>query len=379
MLLTTKHILLIVVAVLLLAGQADAQIIFGSPPSARARIVYQSWTVENDVTGHKFDVNQWYFPIYGFVPVAEDWEVHVSTATAGTKSDSSGSDVSLNGLNDTRISVLHSLLEDRLLFGAGLNIPTGKTKLDPDQTGLGQVLTTDFLNFPAKNYGEGFGLYLESAYARQVERFQFGLGTGYLLSTSYSPIKGSDKYNPGDKFVVGANAGVNHDFGTGYAYLRYSTFGKSTQDGVDVYKIGGVTEFGFGTSFNYTQFESDAGVRILLRQPDSRIVSGELVKFAHKNYGNDFRFFTNLGYRIRGVGKASVLIDYKKISANGFSTQDDEYAGKSNIFGIGAAFSRAVSEQVNLSASATTFSGSADDGNLDLSGLEVAFTASVTL
>lgn len=374
-----RKILFIAVAVVLLAGEADAQIVFGSPPSARARIVYQSWTVDNDVTGDKFDVSQWYFPVYGFIPVAEDWEVHVSSATAGTQSDSSGTDVSINGLNDTRISVLHSLFDDRVLVGAGLNIPTGKATLELDQSGLGQVLTTDFLNFPAKNYGEGFGLYLESAYARQLGRMQFGVGAGYLLSSSYSPIKGSDSYNPGDKFVLGGNLGLNHDFGFGYAYLRYSSFGTSTQDGIDVYKIGAITELALGSSFIYEQFESDGGVRILLRKADSRAISGELVEFDNNNYGNDFRIFTNLGYRIRGAGKASILIDYKSISANGFGTGDDEYAGKSNVFGIGAAFERPVSDQVYLSASFRTFSGSADDGNLDLSGLEIGFAASVTL
>ncbi|MFH1891987.1 MAG: hypothetical protein ABIK83_04815 [Candidatus Zixiibacteriota bacterium] len=375
----TRRILLLVVAIVLVAGDANAQIVFGSPPVARARIVYQSWTVDNDITGDKFDVSQWYFPVYGFVPIAEDWEIHVSSATAGTQSDSSGSDVSINGLNDTRISVLHSLFDDRLLLGAGLNIPTGKATLELDQSGLGQVLTTDFLNFPAKNYGEGFGLYLESAYARQTGKLTLGVGAGYLLSSSYSPIRGSDSYDPGDKFVAGGNLGVSHDFGNAYAYLRYSSFGNSTQDGIDVYKIGSITEVAFGTTFIYEQFESDAGVRLLFRQADSRTVSGELLEFEHKNYGNDLRIFTALGYRLRKAGKASVLIDYKSISANGFESGDDEYAGKANIFGFGAGFEKSVTDEVDLSASFKSFSGSADDGNLDLSGLEIGLAVRVSL
>jgi len=110
-----------------------------------------------------------------------------------------------------------------------------------------------------------------------------------------------------------------------------------------------------------------------------RTVSGELLEFEHKNYGDDLRIFTAFGYRLRGAGKASVFIDYKSISANGFESGDDKYAGKANIFGIGAGFEKSVTDEVDLSASFKSFSGSADDGNLDLSGLEIGFAVRVTL
>ncbi len=359
-------------------NDAAAQVVFGDPPAASARFVYQSWTIEDDLTGDDRKLSQWYFPVYGFIPVSERWEIHISSASAGTQSDSSGNDVSITGLNDTRISVLRSLLNNRVLVGAGLNLPTGKAALDPDQSGLRQLLTADFLNVPSKIYGEGFGLFVEAAYSRQIDKLMFGVGAGFLLNSSYSPLDGVDGYNPGNRLIVAANAAYRHRLGTAYSYLRRTEFAVSSQGGTDVYKVGAITEFLLGTTINKEQFEIDAGLRIIFRQADSRLVAGGLTEYEHNNYGNDLRFYSNLGYRMEGIGKPLMLIDYKRVGANGFGSGDDEYAGKSNLFGIGAGFEKSVTDRLDVSITSTAYLGSADDSRLDLTGIELALSGRMT-
>jgi len=376
-----RFLVCLAVILLFVAGfdTACAQVVFGEPPSGHLRFVYQSWSIDSDVTGEEYDLSQWYMPIYGFIPVSENWEIHFQSASAGSNVDSSGGDASITGLNDTRVSVLHSLLEDRLLLGLGLNLPTGKATLDPDQTGLAQLLAEEFLSFPSKSYGEGFGLYLETVYARSVGRLTYGAGIGYLINTSYSPIRDVDSYNPGNKLTIGANAVLRHDYGSAYSYIRHNIYGTSTQDDIDVYEVGPITEFALGSSFISGQFEADAGIRLLLRQADSRLVSGVLEEYEENNYGNDFRFYSDLGYRLRNIGKGSILIDYKHVSANGFSENHDLYVGKSDLFGIGIGFLRAITNQVEAYGSIKTMSGSADDENLDLSGFELSMFLRVTI
>lgn len=369
------------VAILLagcLSGHAIAQIVFGDPPMATARFVLQSWTIDNDITGQKRDLTQWYFPVWGFIPIAESWELHVSSASAATQSDSAGTDVSITGLNDTRVSVLHSLLDNRLLLGAGLNLPTGKSTLDADQSGLGQLLTSEFLNLPSKLYGEGFGLYLETAYSEQIERMMFGVGAGILINGSYSPTEDIESYNPGNRFTVAANAAYRHNLGTAYGYFRHNYFATSTQDGSDIYKIGGITQVMMGSSFDYQQFDVDIGFRLLFRGADSRLMSNELVEYEENNYGSDVRIFSNFGYRLERIGKPVLLVDYKRVGGNGFEPGDQVYVGKSNLFGIGAGFEKTVAERFDLSATVTTYSGSAEDGDLDLSGIEVSLSGRAT-
>ena len=358
---------------------ANAQIVFGDSPAASARFVYQSWTIENDLTGEESDLTQWYFPVYGFIPVAENLEIHVSSATAGSTSDSSGSETSITGLNDTRVSMLRSFLEDRLMLGVGLNLPTGKATLDPDQSGLGRLLTEEFLNVPSKTYGEGFGFNLETAYAEQVGKFTLGVGAAYLINASYSPVDDVDSYNPGNKFTIGGNVICPHRFGSVYTYLRHNVYGTSSQGDIDVYKVGGITEFALGSTFDYEQFEINGGIRAIFRQTDSRYVSGSIVKFEHINYGSDFRFYSNLGYRLENIGTTLILLDYKRVGSNGFDVNDDEYEGKSNLFGIGVGFTKQATEQIDLSANIRTYTGSANDDNLSLSGFELALSARVTL
>jgi hypothetical protein len=358
-------------------GSASGQVVFGQPPSADARFVFQSWTIENDITGDKRDLSQWYFPVYGFVPVAEHWEVHISSASAGTQTDSAGNDVSITGLNDTRIAVLRSLMDNRLLVGFGLNLPTGKSTLDREQSGLGQLLTSDFLNLPSKIYGEGLGVYLESAYSRQLERLTLGIGAGYLINSSYSPEEEVDDYNPGNRFTIAGTALYSYGLGTAYLFLRHNAYAASTQGDREVYKVGGITEFALGTALDYEQFEIEAGMRMLFRGTDSRLESGELAEYEQNNYGSDLRFFSSLGYNLEGIGTPVLLIDYKRVGANGFDVADDEHVGKANLFGIGVGFERSVTEQVDLSGNLKTLTGSAEDGNLDLSGFEIALAAGV--
>ena len=45
----------------------------------------------------------------------------------------------------------------------------------------------------------------------------------------------------------------------------------------------------------------------------------------------------------------------------------------STVFGIGAGLSRLLSESVNASGGLTYYTGSADGGNIDLTGLQVTF------
>jgi hypothetical protein len=117
---------------------------------------------------------------------------------------------------------------------------------------------------------------------------------------------------------------------------------------------------------------------MLFRQADSRLVSGGLEKYDHGNYGNDIRFYSSLGYILQDVGKPFLLVDYKKVNANGFRSSDDEYIGKSNLFGIGVGFERSVTEQIDLAASFKSYTGSANDGDLSLSGFELAFSVRAT-
>jgi len=378
-----KRLILITLAafVLVLSSStpSDAQVVYGDPMQGSAQFIYQSWTVDDDISGEKFDLSQWYLPVYAFIPVYENTEIHFSTATAGSSTDSAGSDVSLAGMNDTRLSVLHSLYEDKVLLGAGLNLPTGKTKLDQDETIVGNLLSADFLSLPAKRYGEGFGLYIEAAYAEKISNLSFGGGIGYLLNASYSPVEDIDSYDPGNRFVIAVNGALDHQYGNVYSYIRYNSYGVATQDDIDVYKMGAIAEFSLGSNVIYQKFRLHGGIRVLLRSPDEHLVDGELVEFEENNNGSEFRFFSDLGYNLQNIGLASILLDYKMVSANGFDESSEYYDGKATLFGIGAAFERAFSEQFTAGVQIKSHSGSANDGNVDLSGLEIGLMLRVIL
>ncbi|HDS01735.1 MAG TPA: hypothetical protein ENO07_06915, partial [candidate division Zixibacteria bacterium] len=154
-------IIFLLTALLFIYQPLEGQIVFGQPPSGEMKFIYQSWTIA-DSADNEISLNQWVLPLYGFVPVRDNVEIIFTSSTAGSNREfNDGSDASLTGLNDTRLAVYGSFFEDRVVLGAGINLPTGKKSLDNDEIGVVNLLTESFLNFPIKNYGEGFGATLE--------------------------------------------------------------------------------------------------------------------------------------------------------------------------------------------------------------------------
>ncbi|MEW5923574.1 MAG: hypothetical protein AB1746_06265, partial [Candidatus Zixiibacteriota bacterium] len=56
-----------------------------------------------------------------------------------------------------------------------------------------------------------------------------------------------------------------------------------------------------------------------------------------------------------------------------FIGKSDEGIDKSNIFGFGGTYGRTLGDRMNMDVGLKYFTGSADDGALDLTGLQLTF------
>ena len=120
----------LVAALMSLTPGAMAQIVYGQPGSGSFGYIYSHWELETD--GEKSEVNQSAMPFTGFVPLRDNLEARLYFVGSFSKLETPGDNYKVSGLGDVRLQVNHSLIDDQVLLSAGINLPTGKKKLNLD-------------------------------------------------------------------------------------------------------------------------------------------------------------------------------------------------------------------------------------------------------
>jgi len=124
------------------------------------------------------------------------WSVDVSGAAAlggvaflaPEDSDAEGRVARVSGLTDVRLRATGPLFSDALRFTVGLNVPTGTTGLDGDQTSALQVLAAPSFGAPVAAYGTGAGATVGVLRAFSAETWAFAIGASVEKRTEYSPV-----------------------------------------------------------------------------------------------------------------------------------------------------------------------------------------------
>ncbi len=167
-------------------------------------VVYESWSFGNDAlplpdlgggTASVKSASQLSFPISVQVPIGERWTVDAASAYAsGTvKLDapdpvSGESRYTLSGMTDVRLRATGRVLGDDLLLTFGVNLPTGKTKLDSDEFSALRVLAAPALSFQSPVLGTGTSGTLGLVYAREAAGWAWAFGGSFEINRSYAPV-----------------------------------------------------------------------------------------------------------------------------------------------------------------------------------------------
>jgi hypothetical protein len=111
----------------------------------------------------------------------------VHTVT-GASSDSSDDFALLAGPTDVKFRVSGPLVADRLLVTAGVNLPTGTTRLDAEQLTVLQTVSAPGLALPVAAYGTGTGGTLGLIEVMQAAGWTLAIGGSVEKRTEYTPI-----------------------------------------------------------------------------------------------------------------------------------------------------------------------------------------------
>jgi hypothetical protein len=327
--------------------------------------VYTYWKLSDD-SSLDTKISQFWVPVSGFVPIQDNFEVHYSFAGASTKL-SADEDETISGVNNVRIQFSRAFMDDHYLTGIGVSLPTGKRELEvPGQRDVIDLLSQSFLDFPMREYGKGFGFNVVLGTAHELGEVAVGLGAVYEFNGKYRPYEDFDEYDPGDAFNV--NGGIEHetDRARWTANAIFTTYLADKVGGNKLFKQSDQLGLDAGAEYRGENYRLAARIGYVIRGRNS-YYDGETEDVVQrlKLYGNEFNISLRSAHRINPLWYVRPMVHFTYIAG------DEMELGSSNAIGLGSSIGRQVGENLNVELGATYITGGADDGNIDLTGIQI--------
>jgi hypothetical protein len=209
--------------------------------TARVAPQYHSYTID---TPSNTTIGEFSIPLFVVVPVTPALTFDLGTAYAHAHVEqtalgkSTTSDIA--GLTDTQIRANYVLGSDFVVLTAGVNLPTGQSRVTTAQLTAASLVGSDFLGFPISNMGTGLGETGGVAIARPLGDWNVGAGLSMRRTEQYDPFDvggATFRYQPGNEYRV--RVGADRAIGTGRSTFgfTYSTFGNDELAG-SIYNTG---------------------------------------------------------------------------------------------------------------------------------------------
>jgi hypothetical protein len=380
-----KMLLLLGVTALLLGAvsSAQAQVVYGQPASGSVRFIYSSWSVESG--GADTTLSQVMTPVYGFVPLDENFDLSVYIANSTNNLKTPDGEFDLSGFSDLRMQARHSFANDQLLVAVGMNIPVGKTELSFDEEWLVlQGLSANYFEFPMRRFGEGFGLNVLLGGAMMAgENLKLGGGVSYQFIGQYSPYVSYIDYDPGDVFSFNARGELETGRWQWTADLVYSLYLKDQIEDFDVFRQSPSLSMMLAGN-HFSPVVSYGGVLRYIVRGDHTFYNpiNDSSLASLKLYGDEFFATGNLSWVFSERWFVVPHANLRLIASN-----DLEF-DNATIFGLGARVGRNFSERFSLEGGLALYTGTMTtkdpfdpDGagiDSDISGYEVSIGISAS-
>lgn len=360
----------LMVAMLGCGRLATGQVVYGQPASAKFRVIATSWEASSDE--QKDSLDQLYMPFQGFIPLRANLEARLFLAGVNNDLDRMGSTMNLPGLTDARIQINQSLSDKRIVASLGFNLPTGKTGLNfEEEWFVTNFLANDFMIYPNRRLGAGFGVHGLLGGAVMAGEFRLGASALYHYTGSYEAYEDNGDYDPGNFYSL--TAGFQRPFGS-FFWIGDFTFTSHTddrQDGDEIYNRGNQFAFRMGGSWETPGMRGSVDANYFIRDRNTVYdLQGAIVNQL-QIYGNEFSLFGSFSWLLDDKKwDLGPLLHLRMIAANEY-----EMGSALNV-GVGAQALRQLTPRYQLGVSFEYYTGDADGGSIDLSGYQAATSIS---
>lgn len=185
------------------SGNNFSQNIYSEQPIASISIMpdYENWKI-NDSTSFSELTS---ILSAGLNPL-DNTSIGIVTRYASVSGDLS----KLSGLSDMQLILKQRLPDQNLTFEGGINIPTGKTKLKPDEFITSRIISQELFGLRTSNFGQGFNAFLGLTWLHPFsDKVVIGTGISYQIKTEYQPLSDSQvKYTPSNEISLTAGLDI---------------------------------------------------------------------------------------------------------------------------------------------------------------------------
>ncbi|MCK4538967.1 MAG: hypothetical protein KAV42_09250 [Candidatus Krumholzibacteria bacterium] len=364
---TRITISVILALVLISSSTVHAQIIYGQPGSAGLKFYYSSWNLE-DQDGLTQDISQGTLDLSGFIPLKENLEARYQILSGFNTLEYGDAEDDLSGLGDLRIQISRSFSRDKYLLSAGVNLPTGSRELNAEEERrIVEFLSYDFLTLPMRRFGEGLGFNIQAGAATELGRFKCGLSAVYDFLGSYSPYEETGDYDPGDAISVNATANTMSGKVSYTGNFGFSIFGTDALEDDDIYKQAPQFNARIMAVIPGQKYTTTIGTRLVIRGRNKRYSLTEgVIDSQLKKYGDEIGGFVRLSFTGWKAWNIGTMAGIRQIMAN------EEEFDASTVFNLGLDLSKAINDRLTFDTGMIYYTGSADGGEIDMSGFQMS-------
>jgi len=318
--------------------------------SAESGLMLNAWRDNHSDTG-----------IQTFIPVTlkadvKDFEFSLLNALVYTHVEQSGADsATLTHFLDTKLNSTYKI-EDKLpvdmLFGLGVNIPTGKTNLPQSD----MVLLTIPDLMPITTYGEGFNVNPYLAISKEWDRWIAGLGAGFLWQGEYDFSDQLQKYDPGDIVTFTAKGGylISDDWQANL-FLEYAIYGKDKQDGNEFYKEGNMFAVSVNGVYSKPSYEVDLDLSMITRAKSEFMGEEGFAPEPTNSHGQEYDASGSYKYFLNTKTSLVGGLTFMYLGANAYSEDSPYYIGSRTKLELSGAMEMKHSDNFKWNISAGIF------------------------
>lgn len=182
------------------------------------------------------------FSVFGTILNLTYLPLKNTTVSLSSRYASVTGDVSeLNGFPDAQIFISQKLTDYNIMFNAGINIPSGKTKLNEEEFVTSRIISQNIFNLKTSGFGQGLNVFFGASWTHPLsEKFVIGTGISYQIKNEYQPVSiNPQKYQPSNEISVSAGVDIKlNETMTLAGDLTAIIYGKDKVDGKEIFSTG---------------------------------------------------------------------------------------------------------------------------------------------
>lgn len=353
------------VLMLLVAGsEARADVMFGADRellAATSQNSYREWKIEDTGAGESRVIRQAVSRLSSTFALGETADLLLYTS-GGFSQERSLENRDLSGLADLKLKGYVHAWQRRLVFGLGVNLPTGQTALSEEEVRVATLLAPHVLGFRLRNYGSGFDVDLGVAAGGSLgPSITVGGGVNALLRGAYD-LDESTEYGPGNEFALTLGIDARGEGLAGTVDVVYRMFAADEVDGSESFQEGDQIEISALAAIRGQRWGLDVLLKDVIKADNEFLTTLPPGLDNRVANGNNLWFDVSPRYQPSERWALKALFDLVMVE----QSQQQDTSAWAVGFGLGAE-ARLTSEAIAEVRLARLTGGSEDD-SLDLSG-----------